>query len=124
MVRNRRMALGLTLADLAEAVGLTANYLQTVEAGARDVSLSTIEAVAVGLGMIPGELLGDTERLTPEALEAGRLLDSLAPEARDSVLTLLRLLAASHPATPVRASNPVTERPALRRQTPRRPRKA
>lgn len=91
MVRARRRAVGLTLAELSERAGLSANYLQTIEAGTRDVSLSSLEAIASALGVTPGELLGDVQRLTPDALQAGRLIDTLEPEAREVALRLLRL---------------------------------
>lgn len=96
MVRARRRAVGLTLAELSERAGLSANYLQTIEAGTRDVSLSSLEAIATALDVTPGELLGDVQRLTPDALQAGRLIDALEPEAREIALRLLRLLPRGH----------------------------
>lgn len=76
----------------------------------RDVSLSSLEAIATALELTPGELLGDVQRLTPDALQAGRLIDALEPEAREVALRLLRLLPKGHrPAAVVegRLLNPV-----------------
>lgn len=121
MVRARRRAVGLTLAELSDRAGLSANYLQTVEAGTRDVSLSSVDAIATALGVTPGELLGDVQRLSPEALQAGRIIDALEPEAREVALRLLRMLPRRHRAAapavePPRLENPSNER---RRRSPR-----
>jgi len=89
-VRRRRRALGLTLEQLAERSGLTPNYIGTVENGRRDPSLSTIGALARGLGVAPGELLGGVGDLTPQAIEAARLFDATLPELQASLLGLLR----------------------------------
>jgi transcriptional regulator with XRE-family HTH domain len=89
-VRRRRKALGLTLEQLAERSGLTPNYIGTVENGRRDPSLSTISALARGLGVPTGELIGGVFDMSSEAIEAARLLDSVAPEVQTAVLQLLR----------------------------------
>jgi transcriptional regulator with XRE-family HTH domain len=91
-VRRRRVALGLTLEELAERSGLTPNYIGTVENGRRDPSLSTVLALAKGLGAPAGELLGGAGELGPVSSEAATLLDALSPELRAVVLELLRVL--------------------------------
>ena len=91
-VRRRRETSGLTLEQLAELSGLSPNYIGSIEAGRRDPSLSTVLALARGLGTAPGELIGGVGRLSSAALEAGRLFDVLAPDVQDAVLRLLRAL--------------------------------
>jgi transcriptional regulator with XRE-family HTH domain len=89
-VRRRRKSVGMTLEQLAEKSGLTPNYVGTIEAGQRDPSLSTVLALARGLSVAPGELIGGTARLSSAALEAARLFDGASPDTQDAVLRLLR----------------------------------
>jgi transcriptional regulator with XRE-family HTH domain len=91
-VRRLRSTLGLTLEQLAERSELTPNYIGSVENGRRDPSLSTVLALAKGLGVGAGELLGGRSDLGPQASEAACLLESLTPELQDAVLSLLRVL--------------------------------
>jgi transcriptional regulator with XRE-family HTH domain len=92
-VRRRRSTLGLTLEQLAERSDLTPNYIGSVENGRRDPSLSTVLALAKGLGVGPAELLGSGEDLGPRPTEAAMLLETLTPELQQAVLELLRVLA-------------------------------
>lgn len=92
-VRRRRGALGLTLEQLAERSGLTPNYIGTVENGRRDPSLSTVLALAKGLGASPGELFGSIGESGPLVTEAAALMETLAPEVQNALLELLRVLA-------------------------------
>lgn len=55
-VRSRREALKMTLEELAERAGLTPNYINEIENGHRDPSLSTVFSIAEGLGVEPGDL--------------------------------------------------------------------
>src|SRR5215831_9043000 len=89
-IRRRRKSLGMTIEQLAERSGLTPNYVGTVEIGDRDPSLSTVIALARGLSVAPGELLGGADKVSPAALEASRLFDAAAPDVQDAVLRLLR----------------------------------
>jgi len=66
-VRRRRLALGLSLERFAELVGLTPNYLGTVECGRRDPSLSSIVTIAKGLDIEPGELFRPIADPSPQA---------------------------------------------------------
>ncbi len=88
-VRRRRKALGLTLEQLAERSGLTPNYIGTVENGRRDPSLSTVVALAKGLSLPAGDLLGGVADLSPAAVEAARLFESAPLELQQAVLQLL-----------------------------------
>jgi transcriptional regulator with XRE-family HTH domain len=91
-VRRRRKGVGMTLEQLAERAGLTPNYVGTIETGKRDPSLSTIVALARGLSVAPGELIGGMARLSPPALEAARLFDGTSPDAQEAILRLLRAM--------------------------------
>jgi transcriptional regulator with XRE-family HTH domain len=85
--------LGLTLEQLAERSSLTPNYIGTVENGRRDPSLSTVLALAKGLGVSAGELLGSMgDQATPSS-EAVALIEALSPEHQGALLELLRVLA-------------------------------
>jgi len=89
-IRRRRLALGMTLEQLAESSGLTPNYIGTIENGRRDPSLSTVLALAKGLRVPPAELFGGVEDLSAAATEAGLLFESAPPEVQEAVLQLLR----------------------------------
>ena len=91
-VRKRRLALAMTLDDLAERSGLSAHYLSTVENDHRDPRLSTVLALAGALNAPPGELLGEGSATTQPSLTA--LFDSAPKEAQAAVLTLLELAVA------------------------------
>ncbi len=89
-IRRRRQALHLTLEQLAEASGLTPNYIGTIENGKRDPSLSTVMALAKGLRAKPAELFGGIQDLSAPATEAGTLFDTAPEDVQDAVLQLLR----------------------------------
>lgn len=91
-VRRRRKAKKLTLEKLAGKSGLSPNYLGGVERGDRDPSLSTVFALAKGLGVSAGELLGGVEGLSPAGIEAGKLFEAVPVEDRPAMLTLLSSL--------------------------------
>jgi transcriptional regulator with XRE-family HTH domain len=71
---------------------LTPNYIGTVENGRRDPSLSTISALAHGLGVGTGELIGGVADMSPEGMEAARLFDGAPPDVQSAVLQLLKSL--------------------------------
>jgi transcriptional regulator with XRE-family HTH domain len=82
----------MTLEVLAERAELTPNYIGSVEIGKRDPSLSTILALAKGLGVRPGEFFGTVADLTPSGEEAAHLFDQTPPEVQKAVLALLSSL--------------------------------
>lgn len=92
-IRRRRQAQGMTLSELEERTGITANYIGSVENGQRDPGLSTVLRIARGLGIVPGELLGLPE-LSPLAIEAGKLMSGLPASVRKPLTNTLRALAA------------------------------
>jgi transcriptional regulator with XRE-family HTH domain len=89
-IRRRREALGLTLEQLSERSGITPNYIGTIENGKRDPSISTLQGIAIGLGVPLGELLGARSHLSPSATELARLFDQVIEDVQTAVLMLLR----------------------------------
>jgi transcriptional regulator with XRE-family HTH domain len=50
-IRTRRIQLGMTLQDLAEASGLTKSFVSQIERGRNSPSISTLRAMAQALGV-------------------------------------------------------------------------
>jgi transcriptional regulator with XRE-family HTH domain len=92
-VRRRRKAQKLTLEKLAEKAGLTPHYLSTVETGKRDPSVSTLLALARGLGVPPGDLLVAAQDISPQAHTIARLFEGAPPEVQEGVFLILRACA-------------------------------
>jgi XRE family transcriptional regulator, fatty acid utilization regulator len=93
-VRRLRKLVNLTLEELAERCGVTPNYIGSIENGHRDPSLSTIQALAGGLGVTPRDLFGGGDSLGAVGLEMAELFDTAPPAIQKGVLTLLRTTAA------------------------------
>lgn len=89
-VRRRRESLNMTLEGMSEVCGLTPNYIGTIETGKRDPSLTTVMALAKGLNVRAGELLGSIPELSPQGEEMARLFDDTLPEIQRAILKILR----------------------------------
>lgn len=61
-VRRHRLARGLTIEALADAVGRSYSYVGEIERGRRNPSLSVIEALADQLGVEAHSLLTPNKR--------------------------------------------------------------
>lgn len=95
-IRDRRRALGVTQAALSAQLGISASYLNLIEAGKRNIGGGLLKRIADALGLSVGELDGAAER---------QLLADLAELAAEPLLAELRLdaaataeLAGRHPA--------------------------
>jgi transcriptional regulator with XRE-family HTH domain len=58
-IRERRIAMNLTQATLAENCGLHRTFIGSVERGERNVAMLSLRRIAVALRMRPGELLSE-----------------------------------------------------------------
>lgn len=94
-IRDRRRALGITQSGLSATLGISASYLNLIEAGKRNIGGGLLKRIADALGLAVDELDGKAER---------RLLGDLAELAAEPLLAALRLdpgsaaeLAGRHP---------------------------
>lgn len=104
-LRRLRGDMGMTLDQLAERSGLTPNYIGTIENGYRDPSLSTLTALARGLGVPLGELFGQTRSLSHPATDMGRRFADAPDDLQAAILKLLHALAMRHRAGAPRAES-------------------
>lgn len=56
-VKDRRLRLGLSQEELADICGYHRTYIGSVERGERNITLSTLEALAKALGVSANDLL-------------------------------------------------------------------
>lgn len=56
-VRRRRLELGLSQEELAEAAGVHRTYVGMLERGEKNVTIYNIERIAVALKILPASLL-------------------------------------------------------------------
>lgn len=56
-VKRLRLRLGLSQEQLAEVCGYHRTYIGSIERGERNITISTLEAVAAALGVKPADLL-------------------------------------------------------------------
>lgn len=94
-IRERRKQIGLTQAGLAATVGISASYLNLIEANKRSIAGGLLNRIAAELDLDVETLAGKTER---------RLIDDLVEMAGDPLLSGQRLtdtgasdLVARHP---------------------------
>jgi transcriptional regulator with XRE-family HTH domain len=66
-MRAIRTARGLTQAEVAERAGCDPQTIQRAESGKFGLSLSRLESVALGLGVVVGELFADAGSPVPSA---------------------------------------------------------
>lgn len=93
-VRRIRKLRGLSIEDLAERAQLSANYIGGIEMNRRDPSISTVHAIAKGLGVSIAELFQETpESLSPTALQMGRAFERIRPNLQEAISTLVVLMA-------------------------------
>lgn len=100
-IRAYRLRSGLTLEALAHIAGLTENYIGTIENGKRDPSLTTMRALADGLDVPLGELLGGSTKLKKAGREAARMFDQVDPTLREPISQLLKIAVSEAKAKPL-----------------------
>jgi transcriptional regulator with XRE-family HTH domain len=112
-IRRRRQSLDLSLAELAGRVGLTSNFIGTIENGLRNPSISTIASLAKGLEAPAAELIADAHGLGPSGLEVARLFNALTPVVQDRCIEFLRLICIRQDGAPsALATDPAAASPA------------
>lgn len=112
-VRAVRHARGMSQADLAARVGVSANHLGVIERGEKSPTLETVEAIAVALDLAVAELVSETIGATdPDAERIAVLLAAVPKGERDTALRLLAALSSGARTT----SAPNPPRPGRRRQ--------
>lgn len=83
-IKARRKLAGLTLEDLADKTGLTASFISQVERGKANVSLNSLQIIAVALGIPVLYFVGDPPaQLSPQSEGAS---NSLPPVAKTKEL--------------------------------------
>jgi transcriptional regulator with XRE-family HTH domain len=60
-IRERRIAMNLTQAALADKCGLHRTFIGSVERGERNVALLSLRKLAIALRVTPAEILKDSE---------------------------------------------------------------
>jgi transcriptional regulator with XRE-family HTH domain len=65
IVRERRLAAGLSQEELAHEAGLHRTFISMIERGTRNPSLEVIRKLAQGLNTTAASLVDDTERKHP-----------------------------------------------------------
>src|SRR5262245_61298286 len=84
-IRRQREAMGMTVAQLAEAIGVSRNTLTNYESGKTEPTASDLVQLSDALGCPVSELLG-IEKVTPPPRFAFR---AHAPIRKDSSITVL-----------------------------------
>lgn len=99
-IRTRRRALGLTMKQLASAVGVSEAAISHYEVGRREPDPDMLNRIANTLGVTVDYLLGREEKQTkaqektfPDMrAEAKRLLESMTDEQYQAALQYLKFL--------------------------------
>lgn len=91
-VRVRRTELGLSMQDLATALGVSYQQVQKYERGTNRISAGTLSAIASRLGVPVSYFFGDIGRDQSRADEAGRAIKALmTPQGAAVAAALLEL---------------------------------
>lgn len=92
-IRAKRTAKGWSQAQLAEAVGVGANYVGILERGVKLPTLDTLIKLAKALGCSPAELLGDTRAAKDPWLDEVAAVAASVPKARrELALAVLKVM--------------------------------
>jgi len=63
VIRERRKALGLTLAQLAQRTGVSLGYLSQIELGKNSASIETLYRISLGLGLKIADLFQSAQKM-------------------------------------------------------------
>ena len=102
-IRNRRIALNMTMEDLGNAIGVQRSAINKYEKGLIDIKSSTLQAIANALNISPVLLLDDVEgedveqfvTEAPKTIEAKLLaqgVDSMPQEQREQALAIMKTI--------------------------------
>ena len=91
-IRRRRHELGYTIEELSDRSELSPSFVNDIELGFRDPSMTTLLAIAAALDMPFGELFGKAKPLSPESLEAANAFIGARPELQPAILAVLRAI--------------------------------
>lgn len=92
-VRRRRWAAQMSMEELARIAELSRNYVNKVELGKADLSVSALVSIADALACDVVDLLpGPEARSSPEFTAAARLLSEIDPEVRAAMIAMMRKL--------------------------------
>jgi transcriptional regulator with XRE-family HTH domain len=92
-VRARREARGISQAELAARVGVSANYVGLIERGSKVPTIETLFAFAKALDVKGAELLDETVGADEWVGEVIAVAQSIPKAQRQLVLALLRAVA-------------------------------
>lgn len=96
LIRARRVAAGLTQAELGRKAGIVGKYVSEIERGNRDVPFSTLRRIVEdGLGLsldIRFEARGSHKTASPPVPAELREIAELPAESRKAVLAIVRAL--------------------------------
>ena len=96
VIRRRRKAKGLTLLDLANAVGSDPGNISRLERSEQGYSSQQIKAIADALGCSLGTLFAEADDLTvihdKEERELLAAVRAMSPEARNYALKMIKSL--------------------------------
>ena len=107
IIKDRRLELGLTMKEVADAVGVTEATVSRWESGdIANMKRSRIINLAKALKLSPLDILGITEDekqapapegLSELAIQIAKLVDRLPPESRKLLLVQVQALASAIP---------------------------
>jgi transcriptional regulator with XRE-family HTH domain len=103
-IRDRRRKLGLSQAQVAEAIGLTFQQVQKYESGANRITVDVLFRLAPALNATPAEMLSDLQPADPRVMakhhgrhhdmEHARLYADLPETVKPVVNQIVRTLSA------------------------------
>ena len=96
VIRMRRLKLGLTQADLGNALGVTFQQIQKYENGTNSVASTRISDLCRALEMTPNDLFdvsskmdGDVSKLSSRTMKIALKLEDASPAMRQAIDAML-----------------------------------